>query len=107
MASASAAPLPQRTLREAVFADLGKRLLSFPCWSSPDPRKNKTPKTPRGFKDAILSPWEPGPNELIGVPTGEASGISVLDIDPRHDGHIWLEANRDRLPLTRLHETQS
>lgn len=44
---------------------------------------------------------------LIGVPTGEASGIDVLDIDPRHGGERWWLANRHRVPQTRMHRTRS
>jgi hypothetical protein len=28
---------------------------------------------------------------LIGVPTGEISGLAVIDIDPRHGGETWLD----------------
>lgn len=44
---------------------------------------------------------------LIGVPTGEASGIDALDIDPRHGGERWWLANRHRVPQTRMHRTRS
>ncbi|WP_148360731.1 bifunctional DNA primase/polymerase, partial [Acidisphaera rubrifaciens] len=44
---------------------------------------------------------------LIGMPTGEASGLDVLDVDPRHGGDVWHAANMHRLPETRLHRTQS
>src|SRR5262249_55774793 len=40
---------------------------------------------------------------LWGVPTGVVSGIDVLDIDP--DGLGWFEANRHRIPVTRVHRT--
>jgi hypothetical protein len=35
------------------------------------------------------------------------SGIAVIDIDPRRGGDRWFFENRDRLPKTRTHETQS
>jgi hypothetical protein len=53
------------------------------------------------------------PGELIGVPTGPASGFSVLDVDSGKPGDIgkaarwWCSENRSRLPRTRMHETQS
>jgi hypothetical protein len=83
-------------------------LLCFPCYA------NKKPATPRGFKDAAndeevahelwkLSPEAP----LIGVPTGELSGLDVLDIDPRHGGSFWLAEFESRLPRTRVHRTRS
>jgi hypothetical protein len=37
------------------------------------------------------------------MPTGEASGISVLDVDA--DGLAWFDAQQ--LPLTRMHQTRS
>ncbi|MGC1577031.1 MAG: bifunctional DNA primase/polymerase [Beijerinckiaceae bacterium] len=44
---------------------------------------------------------------LIGIPTGRASRLDVLDLDPRHGSDTWLQANRDRLPATRTHATRS
>lgn len=54
----------------------------FPC--NPD---NKRPLTEHGFKDAstdtaqIRSWWREHPKAMIGVPTGAASGIFVIDLD--------------------------
>ena len=45
--------------------------------------------------------------KLIGVPCGPRSGFDVVDIDPRHDGHVWEEKNLHRLPETRCHRTGS
>jgi Bifunctional DNA primase/polymerase, N-terminal len=79
----------------------------FPC------RADKTPATPCGFKSAVCDPgavadlWRRHPGPLVGVPTGEASGFDVLDIDPRHGGDRWLEAERTRIPITREHRTGS
>src|SRR5262249_14538424 len=93
---------------------LGLGLPCFPCWNCPrDPEHDKTPLTRNGFKDASDDPakirgWFSGTrNPLIGVPTGAASGFDVLDIDPRHGGQLWLEANRRHLPETRVHQTRS
>jgi Bifunctional DNA primase/polymerase, N-terminal len=78
----------------------------FPCRAD-----NKSPVPPHGFKDAVSEPegihrfdWR---NRLIGVPTGPASWIDVLDVDPRHGGMNWYEANKSRLPATRVHYTRS
>ena len=57
----------------------------FPC------KQDKTPLTARGFKDASKDPkqiqawWQQWPDALIGMPTGRASGIDVLDIDVNHN----------------------
>jgi hypothetical protein len=75
----------------------------FECISSPDPRLNKRPARAHGFYDAKRI--KPSPEwDLVGVRSGEASGISGLDIDPK--GEAWYRENFDALPLTRAHETQ-
>lgn len=67
----------------------------FPC------RLNKAPLTRNGFKDAttdeetIREWWRRYPNALVAIPTGEMSGICVIDIDP--DGIEWLDRNREML----------
>lgn len=59
-------------------------------------RADKTPHTARGFKDAttdeeaIRSWWRRWPDAGIGIPTGEASGLLVIDSDPRHGGDAAL-----------------
>jgi hypothetical protein len=67
----------------------------------------KHPKTQHGFKDAtrdrkmIVSWWHDDPEANIGICTGVASGIVVLDVDPRHDGEESLrnlERNYGPLP---------
>ena len=51
--------------------------------------------------------WEQQPGPLVGVPTGESSGLDVLDIDPRNGGATWFARHRDHLPPTRVHRTRS
>lgn len=77
-------------------------------------KADKTPACRHGVKDAtddsiaVRRLFELAPSaSLIGVATGEASGITVLDIDLKHDGHAWLEENFDRLPCTCVHSTPS
>lgn len=69
----------------------------------------KHPRTRRGFKEAttdeaeIRRIWEASPTANIGVPTGAASGMIVVDIDPRHGGDdslAELEAEHGPLPHT-------
>jgi hypothetical protein len=85
----------------------------FPCRNTPrDEKADKTPLTKNGFKDASADPAElrrmfsPHPDCLIGVPTGAVSGIDILDVDPRHNGHVWYEAHKEKLPPTRVHRTR-
>jgi hypothetical protein len=61
---------------------------------------------PHGFYNAAVDvddrPWQ-----LVGVATGAVNGFDVIDIDPRNGGHLWLEANQHRIPITRRHRTRS
>lgn len=75
--------LPDNLLEAALhYAQHGVPV--FPC--GPD----KRPLTEHGFKDAttkatqIKKWWQDHPNALIGMPTGEPTGIDVLDIDDPH-----------------------
>ena len=66
----------------------------FPC------KPTKEPLTPHGFKDAttdvrqIRQWWHKWPRAMIGMPTGPASGIDVLDIDVKPEegivGHEYV-----------------
>lgn len=94
----------QRALLEALaLAERG--LACLPCSAS------KAPACPHGFKDAtansdaLRSLWLQYPAPLVGVVTGAASGMDVLDIDSRHGGDAWLAANMANLPITRTHHT--
>lgn len=85
----------------------GTPLPIFPC------RANKRPACPHSYQQAAVHPDDiaelfrrfPGP--LIGVPTGSASGIDAVDIDPRHGGDWWYHQHRDLIPQTLTHETPS
>jgi hypothetical protein len=87
----------------------GRPLAIFPC------RADKTPTCPGGFKAAATDPriidllWRDYPGPLVGVPMGERSGLTVLDIDTRRNGEAWLaefEATHG-FPATRIHATRS
>ena len=69
----------------------------FPC------RHNKRPACPHGFLDAVSDPvevrplWRRYPGPLIGVACGDASGISVLDVDIKaDDARAWWFQNQHR-----------
>lgn len=71
---------PSPLLQAALdYARAGRPV--FPC--GPD----KKPLTRHGFKDAstdsiqIIGWWNQWPSALIGMPTGEATGIAVIDLD--------------------------
>lgn len=85
----------------------------FPCAS------NKAPAIPkseggRGFLDASTDPDEIARMfsrrnaALIGIPTGPASGLDVLDIDIKHDAaRAWLAMAEIMIPPTRTFRTLS
>jgi hypothetical protein len=62
----------------------------------------KHPRTKHGLKDAATDPrqlrwwWRQWPDANIGLATGAASGLVVLDIDPRHGGDATLAALETR-----------
>jgi hypothetical protein len=93
----------------ALDVALGLGLPAFPC------RPDKAPACPHGFRDAtagsaaIRELWRRHPGPLVGVPTGELSGLDALDIDaPRHPqaAECWAR-HHFRLPATRAHATRS
>lgn len=92
---------------DCVAALIGRGVPVFPC------REDKRPACRHGFRDASTDPnivsdlfGLPGAC-LVGVPTGSASGLNVLDIDPRHSGDAWWRREAYRLPATRAHRTRS
>ena len=84
---------------------LAKRGLPvFPC------NADKSPCIPGGFHrattniDTVRRYWKRYPGALIGVPTGRASNLLVVDVDP--EGRDWLWQNAGRLEIGRAHETK-
>jgi len=79
------------------------------CGRSDCVKPGKHPRTVNGLLDATTNPatierwWSRWPNANLGVVTGAASGLLVLDIDPRHGGDDALhelERAYDELPAT-------
>jgi hypothetical protein len=75
----------------------------FPC--GPD----KKPLTPHGFKDAtadldaVAAYWQAYPRALVGLPTGDTSGLFVVDLDTdRGTGEAIGEASLAALGLSHL-----
>jgi Bifunctional DNA primase/polymerase, N-terminal len=76
----------------------------FPCESG-----GKRPLTYNGFWEAttnvrrVKAWWDRWPAANMGVPTGERSGLLVLDVDPRDGGPqslVALERQNGPLPST-------
>lgn len=76
---------------------------------------DKRPHTSHGFKDATtdairIADWaKRWPDALVGVPTGKASGLFVLDVDVKNgkDGFETLMEKDWDLPVTRVHRTKN
>lgn len=76
--------------------------------------RDKRPATKRGLKDAttdrgaVIQGWTLNPDANIGVATGEASRLVVLDVDPRNGGdeqlHEWQRVHGN-LPATLAADT--
>lgn len=85
-------------IRRAALKIAGKGKPVFPC------KPDKAPYTARGFKDAATDParvtalWTRHRGEKIGMPTGKASGVFIVDVDR-------LEA-LEELPLELRQELQ-
>jgi hypothetical protein len=97
---------------KAVLEDALRLTSIWPCFPClPD----KRPACPHGFKDAtkdseqLKQLWQRYPGTLVGVPTGEPTGLFVLDIDSaKHpEADEWLERHAPYLPETRIHRTRS
>jgi hypothetical protein len=97
--------------RSALTAALGltqQGYAVFPC------RHDKKPACTHGFQDASADPeivrklWLQFSSDLVGVRTGAASLISVVDIDAKHqEARDWYADRRDFLLPTRAHRTRS
>jgi hypothetical protein len=89
----------------------------FPCHWDGGPRLRKTPLTRNGFKDASRDPqaiqqwWGRWATALIGLPTGEVSGIVVLDVDVKRSEANGFDSLEDLghsiLPATPTAHTAS
>lgn len=91
-------------LLRAALAYAHRNVPVFPCEPG-----GKAPLTYSGFWDAttderrIKAWWDRWPHANVGVPTGERSGLLVLDVDPRGSGPeslAALERVRGALPET-------
>lgn len=105
---------PEPTTPELMRAALSyarRGVPVFPCKPG-----GKTPLTPNGHLAATTDEqqirrwWTSWPAANIGIPTGERSGLLVIDVDPRHGGDTSLavlEAEHGQIPHTTTVRTGS
>jgi AAA domain-containing protein/bifunctional DNA primase/polymerase-like protein/primase-like protein len=96
--------LPNRALAAALALAEEEGIPVFPC------RPDKKPHTLHGLKDAstnleqIEQWWRQWPSALIAIPTGRASKLLVIDIDP--EGADWYALHGSELNAGRVHKTR-
>ena len=98
------------SLLESALRYAQKGLPVFPCNPA-----NKQPFTSHGFKDATPNPehirawWTVRPEAMIGLPTGEASGLWVVDCDGAEGLSEFLRRceEHDYTPETLYQDTPS
>ena len=92
LASLSGLPLPQAAVRLAAAG-----VPVFPCVPG-----KKRPLTRHGFHEAsaglaqVEAWWRRWPSANIGIPTGTASGVDVVDVDRKPDGNGFDALDRAR-----------
>jgi putative DNA primase/helicase len=106
--SAADHPDPRSSLIDDALALAEQGLPVFPVKSDKKPLWRS-----HAFKDATRDPalirkmFAKRRAALIAIPTGRDTRRVVIDIDPRHDGPVWFAANKEKIPPTRTHGTQS
>lgn len=109
---------------EAVLR-LAARVPVFPCRRNPEEvavrgerkiAKAKSPLTVHGLRDASQDPaqirawWARWPDALVGVPTGQGTGLVVIDYDAHKadaSANDWILEHSEQLLATRTHATLS
>ncbi len=109
MIDATASP---RSIALSLAEEMG--LPVFPCrprdeMVNGEKKTAKSPLTAHGFEDAstnieCIETWFANtPDALVGVPTGAATKLFVVDVDPA--GTEWYRENAQRLACSRIHKT--
>lgn len=99
------------TVLDIALALGARQFPVFPCNAQKKPSIRKSAGG-NSFYDAVTDPDEikalfarARGAKMVGVPTGEATGFDVLDVDYRNGGGSWEADNQHRLPETRVHKT--
>ncbi len=92
-------PLPS-PLVQAALARAAQGLPVFPCRPDKKPHIKGWPTAATTDPEQIKAWWTRWPNANVGIPTGERSGLLVLDVDLDKGGFESLEALTSSLPDT-------
>ena len=101
-----------RTIIDIARTIAATGLPVFPCAADKRPAISER-EGGHGLRDASTVPAELArlfrhPRAcLVGVPSGERSGIDILDLDYRHGAGTWQAAHAAELPETQIHESMS
>ena len=90
--------LPLHGIDDGGGCTCGREACSSPA---KHPRIHRWPDRASSNKDQITEWWAKWPAANVGIATGKASGLVVLDVDPRHHGDLSLkdlEQRRGELP---------
>src|SRR4029453_18724792 len=99
------APSGRGEMLDLALYYLARDVPIFPCRSA-----DKTPIPSNGFKAATTNErivrilWDRHPDAMVGMPTGERTGVFVLDVDVKSGGFetlAALEAENGPLPANR------
>jgi hypothetical protein len=106
--------MTSNTLRESAIEYAQRSILVFPlhyvrdgvircsCGDPECTNSGKHPRTANGLLDGtrdvtqLCEWWDALPKSNVGLCTGAESGFIVLDVDPRHGGHVTLAALEEK-----------
>jgi Bifunctional DNA primase/polymerase, N-terminal len=80
----------------------------FPCAEDKRPTLKGWPERASTDPNEIARLWWDHGGPLIGIATGQRSGVDVLDFDVKHNEALWWwRTHRPRLPATAAYRTRS
>lgn len=101
-------PSPAEACRLAQNLATRRGYAVFPVKADKSPRLKEWQKLASNDPAVIADLWRRFPDPLVGIATGHASGVWVLDIDVKHQEAIdWWHDNHPRLLPTLVYRTRS
>jgi hypothetical protein len=101
LSTADVCRLAQNLARNCGYAVL-------PCGDDKRPTLKDWPERASADPDVIAKLWRSHAGPLIGIVTGSRSGVSVLDVDPKHpEAFVWWQDSHPLLLPARTYQTRS